>query len=127
VVDEIRVLEMDSIYYYCGNPEGKWEHILTVGADALALEESKKGFLIEIDDVVTRVNGRCAVLGNLDAVGVLQDGTAEQLRAEIARQIKAGRRNGSRFIMSVGSPVTPGTAVERVRLYCELTRDLGSS
>jgi len=27
--------------------------------------------------------------------------------------------------MSIGSPVTPGTSVERVRLYCELVRELG--
>jgi len=46
------------------------------------------------------------------------------LRAEIARQITAGRRNGSRFIMSLGSPVTPGTPVVRVRRYCELVREL---
>ena len=50
----------------------------------------------------------------------------EQLRAEIARQIAAGRRNGSRFIMSLGSPVTPRTPVDRVRLYCDLARELGS-
>jgi len=124
LVEEIRAAGMHSFYYFCGDPEGKWEHLLSVGADALALEESKKGFVIDIEDVVARVDGRCTVLGNLDAVGVLQDGTEEQLRAEIARQIAAGRRNRSRFIMSIGSPVTPGTPAERVRLYCDLVRDL---
>lgn len=115
-----------SIYYYCGDPTGKWDALLDAGADALALEESKKGFRIDIEDVVERVAGRCAVLGNLDAIDLLEHGSEAELRAEIARQIAAGRRNGGRFVMSLGSPVTPGTPVARVRRYCDLVRDLGS-
>jgi len=125
LVEEIRTQGMHSIYYFCGDPAGKWEHLLAVGADALSLEESKKGFVIDIEEVVERVQGRCAVLGNLDAVGVLQDATEEELQKEIERQIAAGRRNGNRFIMSIGSPVTPGTSVERVRLYCDLVHEFG--
>ena len=127
LVEEIRSAGMDSIYYFCGDPAGKWEHLLAMGADAICLEESKKGFIIDVEELVDRVQGRCAVLGNLDAVGILQDGTEAQLRAEIARQIEVGRKNGSRFIMSIGSPVTPGTPVGRVRLYCDLVRELGRS
>lgn len=127
LVEEIHSLGMKSIYYYCGNPEGKWDHILSVGADAISLEESKKNFSIDIEEVVDRVNGKCTVLGNLDSFHVLQDGTDEELRAEISRQVKAGRKNGSRFIMSLGSPVTPGTPVDRVQLYCDLVHEIGNS
>jgi uroporphyrinogen-III decarboxylase len=125
-VEEIRSLGLKSVYYYCGNPAGRWEQLLSVGADALSLEESKKGFTIDIEDVVERVNGRLTVLGNLDAIRLLEKGSEAELRAEIARQIAAGRRNGSRFIMSLGSPVTPGTTVDRVRLYCDLVHELGA-
>ncbi len=125
LIEQIRSLGMKSIYYYSGNPAGKWEQILSLGMDALALEESKKDFTIDIEEVAERVSGRYTLLGNLDAIGVLQDGSDEQLRAEVARQIAAGRKNGSRFIMSLGSPPTPATPVERVRLYLELARELG--
>ena len=127
LVEEIRALGMDSIHYFCGNPAGKWDLILSIGAGALALEESKKGFTIDIEEVVSRVGGQMTVLGNLDAIGILQDGSEQQLRAEIARQIAAGRQNRSRFIMSIGSPVTPATPVERVRLYCDLAHELGAA
>ena len=125
ITDEIRAAGMHSIHYFCGNPASKWDLLLDTGADALALEESKKGFVIDIADVVERVNGRMTVLGNLDSVGILEQAGDEALRAEIARQIAAGRRNGSRFIMSLGSPVTPDTPASRVRRYCDLTRQLG--
>jgi len=126
LVEEIRATGMKSIYYYCGNPAGKWELLLSVGADALSLEEGKKGFGINIDEVVERAQGRCAVLGNLDAIALLPNASEDELRAEISRQISAGRRNGSRFVMSLGSPVTPETPVERVRLYCDLAHELGA-
>ena len=125
LIDEIRSCGMKSIYYYCGDPSGKWDAILSAGADALSLEESKKGFEIDIHDVVRRVGGRCAVLGNLDAIHVLPSADEPQLRSAIADQIVAGRANRGRFITSVGSPVTPGTSVERVRRYLELAHELG--
>ena len=122
---EIRALDMHSIYYYCGDPAGKWDLLLETGSDALSLEESKKGFAIDIEEVVERVNGRMVVLGNLDAMTLLEQGSEDELRGEIARQIAAGRRNGSRFVTSLGSPVTPDTPVSRARLYCELAHWLG--
>ncbi len=124
LVEAIRSLGMKSIYYYCGDPNDRWEELLSTGADALALEEGKKRFRIDIEEVVARVRGRCTILGNLDAIGVLQDGSEEDLESEISRQLTAGRRNGGRFIMSLGSPVTPETPVGRVRLYCDLVREL---
>ena len=127
LTDEVRSLGMKSIYYFCGDPTGKWDLLLDAGADALSLEESKKGFDIDVEDVVSRVDGRCAVLGNLDAIDLLCNGTEEDLRTEIARQIDAGTRNGRQFIMSIGSPVTPETTVDRVRLYCDMARDIGAS
>jgi len=54
VVDEIRGAGMKSIYYYCGDPTDRWDLLFAAGADALSLEESKKGFRIEIDEVVER-------------------------------------------------------------------------
>ena len=126
VVEAIRRLGMKSIYYYCGNPHGRWELIMESGADALALEETKKTFTIDVAEVVARVGGRMTVLGNLDAIGMLQDAPESRLRAEIERQVAAGRRNGRRFIVSLGSPVTPATPVPRVRRYCDLVHEIGA-
>ena len=127
LVEAIRAAGMYSVYYYCGDPRDRWDALLDAGADALSLEESKKGFTIDIEEVVERVGGRCAVFGNLDSVGVLQDGTDAVLRAEVERQLEAGRRANGRFVMSTGSPVTPDTPVARVRQYCDLVRELGGS
>jgi len=126
VTDAIRGTGLKSIHYFTGAPGGKWDILLDTGADALSLEESKKGFEIDIEDVVDLVKGRMTLLGNLDTVEVLERGSETTLRAEMNRQISAGRRNGSKFIMSLGCPVTPDTTPERVRLYCDLTTEISS-
>lgn len=123
-VKEIRDCGLKSIYYYCGNPNDRLDTILNVGADALHFEESKKGFTIDIADIIKRINGRCVVFGNLDTLAVLQNGSEDALHSEVKRQLEAGRDNGNRFIMSTGSPVTPKTPVEKVRRYTDITRDL---
>ena len=124
-VAAIRAAGMRSIYYFCGNPQDRLDAILEVGADALHFEEGKKGFTIDIADIVDRVRGRCLVFGNLDVLGLLPRATEDQLRSEIRRQLAAGRRNRNRFVMSTGSPATPGTSVAQVRRYTELVRELG--
>lgn len=116
---------LKSIYYYCGNPNDRIEHILDVGADAVHFEEGKKGFQIDIELIAAKIDGRCTLFGNLDAIGVLQDGSDSELEAEIRRQLRAASRNRGRFVMSTGSPITPGTTVDRVKHYTDLVRKLG--
>ena len=124
VVEMIKMSGMKSVYYHTGDPSGKLEQILGVGADAVSFEESKKNFIIDIEDIVDAVQGRCTVLGNLDATAFLPVCTYGELKSEVARMIAAGRKNKNKFIVSMGSPVTPGTSVEKVRLYCDLVHEI---
>ncbi len=125
-VEEIRSAGLKSIYYYGGDPNGRFDALFEVGADALHFEESKKGFTIDIEDVVRRTDGRCVVFGNLDSVGTLQDGCEDDVRAEVERQLAAGGASGGRFVMDTGSPVTPGTPVDRVRRFTDMVRELAA-
>lgn len=118
--EAIRAAGMLSVHYYCGRPNDRWDLLLDTGADALALEESKKGFTVDLMQVAELVDGRMALLGNIDAIAVLEHGSDAALEAEVARQGAAGRRNRDRFVCSIGSPVTPGTPLNRVRRYCDL-------
>jgi len=111
------------VYYYCGDPWDRLDAMVATGVDAIGLEESKKGFHIDIDDVDSAVAGRAALLGNLDAIGLLPHGSPAELRDEVQRQLDVGHRSG-RFVASLGSPVTPGTPMSRVRLYTDLVREL---
>lgn len=124
LVEAIQEAGMYVVHYFCGRPHDRWELLLDTGANALALEESKKDFVIDIMDVAERLQGRMALWGNIDAIGIMEKGTEAALRAEIERQCAAGRLNRNRFVVSVGSPVTPATPLSRVRRYCELVHEI---
>ncbi len=109
------------IYYPCGDVTDRMESIIETGTDCISLEESKKGFRIEISEVDRAVSGRACLFGNLSS-DLLERGSDRELTAGIGHQIEVGRRNG-RFVMSLGSPVTPGTGVQRVAEYVRISRE----
>ncbi len=121
LLSEINRLGMKSIYYPCGDVRDRLELMIEAGPDCMSLEESKKGFEIDLAWVNEVVEGRVCIFGNLDSIGVLQNGTREELRGEVRRQVEIGREYG-RFVMSLGSPVTPRTPASRVREYVDLVR-----
>ncbi len=99
----MRSLGLLPIHYVCGNSIPRLERMVEYDIAAVAVEESKKGFQIEIEEVVDRVAGRVTVLGNIDAVRFGLHATADEMAAEVRRQAAIGARaNG--FIVSTGSP-----------------------
>ena len=99
----MRSLGLLPIHYVCGNSIPRLDRMAEYDVAAVAVEESKKGFTIEIEEVVERVAGRAAVLGNIDAVRFGLHATAEEMAAEVRRQAAAGAR-AKGFIVSTGSP-----------------------
>ncbi|MBN1400815.1 MAG: hypothetical protein JXA74_08250 [Anaerolineae bacterium] len=124
LVQAIRAAGLKSIYYYCGNPHDRLDAILAIGADAFHFEEGKKGFDVDLEAIAQRIAGSWTLFGNLDAIAVLPHVSEGALRREVARQLAIRRANGGRFVMSTGSPITPGTSVERMRRYTDLVREL---
>jgi hypothetical protein len=92
-----------SVHYVCGDALPRLPRLLELDIDAIAVEESKKGFQLEIEDLVERVNGRCAVFGNIDAVKFGLNAPLEAMAAETQRQAQAGAR-AKGFVASTGSP-----------------------
>ena len=86
-------------------------------ADALAFEESKKGFVIDLREVRRVVGPARPLLGNLD-VTLLRDGDAGTVRAAVTEQY---RRAGPLLAMSCGSPVTLDTPPAKLDLLVEAT------
>jgi len=99
--------------------------------DGIHLEESKKGFDTDLswqaNVLKTRgLQDEITLFGNLDAINIVQEGTSEELETEVKRQIEVGRNEyGGRFVMDVGSPITPETSLERAIEYMNLVRKHG--
>jgi uroporphyrinogen-III decarboxylase len=108
-----------------------FESILDMKPDGIHLEESKKGFDTDLSWQANVLKSRdlqdeIALFGNIDAINTVQEGTSEELEREVKWQVDVGREEyGGRFVMDVGSPITPETSLERLIEYLNLIRKHG--
>ena len=121
MVDEIHRHGLKAILIYFGGIADRLEQIVSLNADGLLFECSMKGYVNDVAEIACRVGDRVTIFGNVDPVGVLQDGTEAQLEREVERQRAAGRRARG-FILSTGSPITPSTPLRRVQHFINLGR-----
>ena len=99
----MRALGLLPIHYVCGDVIPRLERMVEYDIAAVAVEESKKNFHIDIAEVIERVAGRAAVFGNIDAVRFGIHATPEEMSAEVERQAGIGVL-AQGFIVSTGSP-----------------------
>jgi len=125
MVDDIHALGKKAVLIYFGGVMDRIEQIASLGADSLNVETSMKSYVNDLAEIAAQVGDRVCLWGNIDPVGVVQDGTDEDLQRAIAEQVAIGRRVG-RFIISTGSPITPLTPLPRIRRFIELGWELGA-
>ena len=124
MVREIHRLGHKAILIYFGGIADRLHQIASTHADALSMETSMKGYINDIGEIAQDIGHHITLFGNIDPVTVLQRGTTAQLDADIAGQVAAGK--GTRgFVISTGSPITPGTPLSRVREFIDLSHRHG--
>lgn len=121
MVKEIHRQGMKVILIYFGGVSDRLEQIVSTGADGLSVETTMKNYVNDIREISRKIGSRISLFGNIDPVGVLQNGSDGQLEAEIRKQARAAK-NARGFIMCTGSPITPSTPLARVRLFIELSQ-----
>lgn len=124
MTQEIHALRKQAILIYFGGVMDRLEQLAAIGADGLLVETSMKGYDNDLGEITRRIGDRVTLFGNLDPIGVLQNGTDEELTREISRQVTACRQARG-FIISPASPITPRTPISRVRGFIEQARILG--
>jgi hypothetical protein len=109
----VSAVGLHTIHYVCGNVMPRLQRIADLDVSAIAVEESKKGFCIDIEEVVKHIGERRAVFGNIDAVQYGIQASDDALKAEVKRQVRAGA--GARgFVVSTGSPFPLDTNPRRI-------------
>jgi len=96
-----------------------------LGADALTIEEGRKGQPMDIGEVRKIVGPNQCIFGNFDAENVLLHGNKEDIEREVRRQIDSAGKDGA-FIMGTGSPICDDTPIENVDYFIKYTREYGT-
>jgi uroporphyrinogen-III decarboxylase len=120
-IAEAKRLGLTVVLYYCGDVMSRLPWLKRLGMDALAVEESKKGFSVDIADVIAGAGDTCCVFGNVDAIEVMFEGTRETIQAEVFRQLRLGRQ-AKGFVLCQGSPFTLDTPPDKVGWFVSCGR-----
>ena len=91
LVDEIHLAGLKAIVIYFGAVMDRLDQIASIGADALSVECSMKGYVNDIDAIARRIGNRLSLFANIDPVGVLEQGSDATLEHEIERQAPRGQ------------------------------------
>jgi len=124
LIDEIHRAGLKAIVIYFGAVMDRLDQIASMGADALSVECSMKGYVNDIDAITRRIGDRVSLFANIDPVGVLEKGSDTELEREVARQAEAGR-HARGFLVSPASPITPATPLGRVLRFIDVARAAG--
>ncbi|MCS7221983.1 MAG: hypothetical protein N0A15_11975 [Anaerolineae bacterium] len=125
MVDEIHALGKKAVLIYFGGVMDRVKQIASLRADSLIVETSMKSYVNNLAEIAAKVGDSICLWGNIDPIGVVQNGTDEDLRRAIVEQVAIGKRVG-RFIISTGSPITPLTPLPRIRRFIDLAHELGA-
>jgi hypothetical protein len=108
-----------TVLYFSGNLMPLLNDLEQLPFTALAFEEDRKNYGIDLAQVRRAMGPDRVLFGNVDAP-FIEHASDEDLLAEVRRQIDTA--GPDRFVLSAGSPFTPDTSLERVRLFCRSTR-----
>lgn len=111
IVDAVQDENFIVIYHNCGNVVELMDSILTVGAKAYHF-----GNAIKLIDVIDKVPENCLVMGNIDPVDILQNGTKELIIEETTKLLEE-LKEYKNFVISTGCDVPESTSLENIEIF----------
>lgn len=102
-IRQIKEIGLKTILYVCGDIMPRIKRIGCLGADALAFEEGKKNFEIDLENVVQKVGKNHCIFGNIDTIQFGTKASKDEMAAQVRKQISIGVKADG-FVVSTGSP-----------------------
>jgi len=119
----VRTLGLEPIIYFCGDINPLIPFINELDVTALLVEEGKKGFRLNPEEIRKQLATHITLFGNLDSVHTLLFGTPGDVERETLMQLETAFLG--RFVMANGSPLASGTPRENIETMIRTTRRFG--
>ncbi len=118
----VRRIGLVPIMNFWGNVGPLGKDFKETGAQGLLLDESRKGYVLDVGEIKKDIGNRMALFGNVSSETTLLHGSPQDVRREVELQIrKAGLHGG--FLSCSGPPICFGTPVENVKALIESARE----
>jgi uroporphyrinogen-III decarboxylase len=118
---DVKKMGLFPILYFTGDINPILKDLAEINISGLMVEESKKSFHLDVVRIKEIIGDRVCIFGNIDAIYLLHGGTPEDVEKEVLKQFKNSSNN---FITCNGSPITPGTPSENVKVLLKAGKKL---
>jgi uroporphyrinogen decarboxylase len=106
--------------HICGNTEDRLDLIAGSGAAVMSLD-----YKVGLPKAKEAFAGKIAFSGNLNPVSVVQNGTRDQIRGEVAQSIQDMGRDSS-YIVMPGCDIPPKTPLENLQTIRDAVLEFGA-
>lgn len=103
----------DFIVHMCGDTNDRIKDIADTGCKAFTCDKQ-----VDIKAAVEMLNGRMAMIGNIDPAGVIFSGTVDDVHAAAKACCEAGGKKG--FLIGSGCDIPVGSKLENVRAISDV-------
>lgn len=95
--------------HICGTTHDRWEEIVDFGISAFSVDNIES-----MKDLKDRYGDRIGIIGNIDPVDLLRNGTPEDMKNEVIRCLRDAGDNPRGFVISPGCTTPVGTPKENL-------------
>ena len=110
----VKKMGKDFIVHMCGDTNDRIMDIADTGCKAFTCDKQ-----VDIRSAVETLNGRMAMIGNIDPAGAIFMGTADDVRAATRSVLEAGGKRG--FLVGSGCDIPVGSSLENIKAISEVS------
>lgn len=119
IIDAVRHTGVDTIYHICGNSMHLIEPMARSGVSALSLDSPQIG--VNLPLAAQKAGPDVVVIGNINPVSVMQDGSPDQVRRACLDLLEQ-MRDFPNFLLSTGCDLPPAVPLENLLAFMETAR-----
>lgn len=120
IIQSYKYAGIDTVLHICGNTMHLIDGMVESGAGGLSLDSPETG--VDLVKVLQKVPQNVAIIGNINPVSVMKDGTVEDIR-KAAAELLEKTREFPNFIFSTGCDLPPGTPLKNMQTFMDVVRN----
>lgn len=121
IIDFIHGYGKSVTYHVCGNTTALTESMVESGCNVLSIDNR-----VSLEDTKKRVGDRIVLMGNVDPISAMMQGTTEDVDQAVKTCFRQGWDNPKGYLLSTGCGIPIDTPVENIDAFMTAGRKYGA-
>lgn len=105
--------------HMCGNTYSIWKYLVQYPIGELSLDN-----IIDMERAAAELGPYIRIAGNVDPVGIILNGSREEINADVMRCVLAGRKAGRGYTLASGCDIPESTDPARIDWFMKAARNI---